>query len=114
MKTVILAGGLGTRLAEETGVKPKPMVEIGGQPILWHVMKHYSEHGFNEFVVALGYKGEMIKRYFLDYYPLFGDLTIDLCDRRSHRRQQRVRTVGRPPRRHGRRKHDRRQGVAAA
>jgi glucose-1-phosphate cytidylyltransferase len=79
MKTVILAGGLGTRLAEETGVKPKPMVEIGGQPILWHVMKHYSEHGFNEFVVALGYKGEMIKRYFLDYYPLFGDLTIDLA-----------------------------------
>ena len=78
MKTVILAGGLGTRLAEETGVKPKPMVEIGGQPVLWHVMKHYSVHGFNEFVIALGYKGEMIKRHFLDYYPLFGDLTVDL------------------------------------
>jgi glucose-1-phosphate cytidylyltransferase len=80
MKTVILAGGLGTRLAEETGIRPKPMVEIGGQPVLWHVMKHYSSHGFNEFLVALGYKGEMIKRYFLDYYPLFGNLTVDLSD----------------------------------
>lgn len=80
MKTVILAGGLGTRLAEETGVRPKPMVEIGGQPILWHVMKHYSSHGFNEFLVALGYKGEMIKRYFLDYYPLYGNLTVNLSD----------------------------------
>jgi glucose-1-phosphate cytidylyltransferase len=79
MKTVILAGGLGTRLAEETGVKPKPMVEIGGRPVLWHIMKHYSASGFNEFVVALGYKGEMIKRYFLDYYPLYGDLTVDLA-----------------------------------
>lgn len=78
MKTVILAGGLGTRLAEETGVKPKPMVEIGGRPVLWHVMKHYSAHGFKEFCIALGYKGEMIKRYFLDYYPLFGDLSVDL------------------------------------
>jgi len=78
MKTVILAGGLGTRLAEETGVKPKPMVEIGGRPVLWHVMKHYSSYGFNEFHIALGYKGEMIKRYFLDYYPLYGDLTVDL------------------------------------
>ncbi len=78
MKVVILAGGLGTRLSEETTLKPKPMVEIGGRPVLWHVMKHYSVHGFNEFVVALGYKGEMIKRYFLDYYPLFGDLSVDL------------------------------------
>jgi len=78
MKTVILAGGLGTRLAEETGVKPKPMVEIGGRPVLWHVMKHYSAYGFNEFCIALGYKGEMIKRYFLDYYPLYGDLSLDL------------------------------------
>jgi glucose-1-phosphate cytidylyltransferase len=78
MKTVILAGGLGTRLAEETGVKPKPMVEIGGQPVLWHIMKHYSSHGFNEFLIALGYKGDMIKRYFLDYYPLYGDLTVNL------------------------------------
>lgn len=78
MKTVILAGGLGTRLAEETGVKPKPMVEIGGRPVLWHVMKHYSAHGFNEFCIALGYKGEMIKRYFMDYYPLYGDLSVSL------------------------------------
>jgi glucose-1-phosphate cytidylyltransferase len=78
MKTVILAGGFGTRLAEETGVKPKPMVEVGGRPVLWHVMKHYSAYGFNEFCIALGYKGEMIKRYFLDYYPLYGDLSIDL------------------------------------
>ncbi|MDR3685379.1 MAG: glucose-1-phosphate cytidylyltransferase [Coriobacteriia bacterium] len=78
MKVVILAGGLGTRLAEETGVKPKPMVEVGGQPLLWHVMKHYSSHGFNEFCVALGYKGDMIKRYFIDYYQLFGNLSVDL------------------------------------
>lgn len=78
MKTVILAGGLGTRLAEETGVKPKPMVEIGGRPILWHIMKHYAAFGHGEFIVALGYKGEMVKRYFLDYYPLFGDLSVDL------------------------------------
>jgi glucose-1-phosphate cytidylyltransferase len=78
MKTVILAGGLGTRLAEETGVKPKPLVEVGGRPVLWHVMKHYSAFGFNEFLVALGYKGEMVKRYFLDYYPLYGDLTVNL------------------------------------
>jgi glucose-1-phosphate cytidylyltransferase len=82
MKVVILAGGLGTRLSEETVLKPKPMVEIGGRPVLWHIMKHYSMHGFNEFAVALGYKGEMIKRYFLDYYPLYGDLTVDLSSGR--------------------------------
>jgi len=82
MKTVILAGGLGTRLAEETGVKPKPMVEIGGRPILWHIMKHYSAYGHNEFCIALGYKGEVIKRYFLDYYPTFGALTVDLSSGR--------------------------------
>lgn len=78
MKVVILAGGLGTRLAEETEVKPKPMVEIGGFPILWHIMKIYGCQGFNEFFVALGYKGALIKRYFLDYYNLSGDLTVDL------------------------------------
>ena len=76
IKVVILAGGLGTRLAEETEVKPKPMVEIGEQPILWHIMKHYSHYGFKEFFVTLGYRGEMIKRYFLDYYNLAGSLTI--------------------------------------
>ena len=65
MKVAILAGGLGTRLSEETETRPKPMVEIGGKPILWHIMKHYGGHGFNEFCVALGYKGEVIKRFFL-------------------------------------------------
>ena len=79
MKVVILAGGLGTRLAEETEIKPKPMVEIGGFPILWHIMKLYGCQGFNEFFVALGYKGEYIKRYFLDYYSLSRDLTINLA-----------------------------------
>jgi glucose-1-phosphate cytidylyltransferase len=78
MKVVILAGGLGTRLAEETEVKPKPMVEIGGQPIIWHIMKHYAHYGFKEFFIALGYRGEIIKRYFLDYYNLKGSMTIDL------------------------------------
>ncbi|HTK49345.1 MAG TPA: NTP transferase domain-containing protein, partial [Gemmatimonadaceae bacterium] len=75
---VILCGGLGTRLAEQTEVRPKPLVEIGGRPILWHIMKHYSRYGFNEFVLALGYKGEQIKRYFLDYTALVGDMTISL------------------------------------
>jgi glucose-1-phosphate cytidylyltransferase len=78
MKVVILAGGLGTRLAEETEVKPKPMIEIGGQPILWHIMKHYAHYGFKEFFIALGYKGEVIKRYFLDYLNLNSSMTIDL------------------------------------
>lgn len=78
MKTVILAGGLGTRLAEETEVKPKPMVEIGGHPILWHIMKHYAHHGFNEFYIALGYKGDVIKRYFLDYHQVNSNLMVDL------------------------------------
>jgi glucose-1-phosphate cytidylyltransferase len=77
MKVVILAGGLGTRLAEETEIKPKPMVEIGGRPILWHILKHYAHYGFNEFLIALGYKGEVIKRYFLDYYSLSANMTID-------------------------------------
>ncbi len=80
MKVVILAGGLGTRLAEETEVKPKPMVEIGGRPILWHIMKHYAYYGFKEFFIALGYKSEFIKRYFLDYYSLNGSMTIDLSN----------------------------------
>ena len=79
MKVVLLAGGLGTRLTEETEIRPKPMVEIGGKPILWHIMKHYNYYGFQEFLVALGYKGEYIKRYFLDYYTLNGNMTIDLA-----------------------------------
>jgi glucose-1-phosphate cytidylyltransferase len=78
VKVVILAGGLGTRLAEETDVRPKPMVEVGHRPILWHIMKHYSQAGFNEFVVALGYKGETIKRFFADYLTIDGDITVDI------------------------------------
>lgn len=76
MKVAILAGGLGTRLAEETEIKPKPMVEIGGKPILWHIMKHYSQYGYNEFVVALGYKGEYIKRWMQDYCALHSNITV--------------------------------------
>ena len=79
MKVVILAGGLGTRLAEETEVRPKPMVEIGERPILWHIMKHYAHYGFKEFFIALGYKGDVIKRYFLDYYSMNGSMTINLA-----------------------------------
>ncbi|MFC1735404.1 glucose-1-phosphate cytidylyltransferase [Candidatus Hydrogenedentota bacterium] len=77
-KVVILAGGMGTRLAEETEIKPKPMVEIGGRPILWHIMKHYSHHGFKEFIVPLGYKGYLIKEYFVNYFLHQSDVTIDL------------------------------------
>ncbi len=80
MKVVILAGGMGTRLNEQTEIRPKPLVEIGNRPILWHVMQHYAHHGFTEFVVALGYKGEAIKRYFLDYYALGADMTVRLKD----------------------------------
>jgi glucose-1-phosphate cytidylyltransferase len=80
MKVVILAGGFGTRLAEETDRIPKPMVEIGGRPILWHIMKHYAHYGFKEFFIALGYKGEVIKRYFLDYYLINSNLTINLSN----------------------------------
>jgi len=79
MKAVILAGGFGTRLSEETSVRPKPMVEIGGRPILWHIMKIYSAHGINEFVVCCGYKGEMIKDYFCRYALRRSDLTVDLA-----------------------------------
>ncbi len=78
MKVAILAGGYGSRLAEETEIKPKPMVEIGGKPILWHIMMHYAHYGFNEFVIALGYKGEYIKRYMVDYASLNSNLTVEL------------------------------------
>jgi glucose-1-phosphate cytidylyltransferase len=78
VKVAILAGGTGSRLSEETVAKPKPMVEIGGRPILWHIMKYYAEYGHTDFVIALGYKGEYIKRYFVDYSSLQNDLTVSL------------------------------------
>lgn len=84
MKVAILAGGMGTRLAEVTDQIPKPMVEVGGRPLLWHILKHYSHYGFKEFFIALGYKGEKIKRFFLDYPALAGDLSIHLGDGRVH------------------------------
>lgn len=80
MKVGILAGGVGTRLAEETTIKPKPMVEIGGRPIIWHIMMHYYYHGFNEFVVALGYKGKVIKKYMVDYCSLNSNLTVNMAN----------------------------------
>lgn len=89
MKVIILAGGLGTRLSEETVARPKPMIEIGGMPILWHIMQVYSAHGFREFCIALGYKGHLIKEFFLDYYRHSNDLTVDLAtgEVMTHRRQ---------------------------
>jgi glucose-1-phosphate cytidylyltransferase len=80
MRVVILAGGLGSRLAEHTDVRPKPMVEVGGKPLLWHIMKAYAHYGFREFVVALGYKGEVIKKYFSEYRALQGNMTVRLLD----------------------------------
>ena len=78
MKVGILAGGKGSRLAEETVIKPKPMVDIGDKPIIWHIMMHYAHHGFKDFVVALGYKGEVLKKYLCDYASITGNLTVDL------------------------------------
>lgn len=78
MKTIILAGGFGTRLSEETQTRPKPMVEIGGRPILWHIMKIYAHHGFNDFVIGLGYKADFIKKYFIEYTRHSGNLTISI------------------------------------
>jgi len=80
LKVVILAGGMGTRLAEETTIRPKPMVEIGEKPILWHLMNIYAASGFNEFIIALGYKSEVIKKYFLNLHALSGNLTVDLAN----------------------------------
>lgn len=79
MKVVILAGGLGTRISEETSARPKPMVEIGGKPILWHIMKIYSAHGINDFIICLGYKGYMIKEYFANYFLHMSDVTFDIA-----------------------------------
>ena len=80
MKAIILAGGLGSRLSEETVLRPKPMVEIGGKPILWHIMNIYAAHGVNEFIIALGYKAEVIKEYFLNFYAINNDISVDLSN----------------------------------
>jgi glucose-1-phosphate cytidylyltransferase len=80
LKAVLLAGGLGTRISEETSVKPKPMIEIGGKPILWHIMKMYSHHGINDFIICLGYKGYVIKEYFSNYFLHMSDVTINMRD----------------------------------
>jgi glucose-1-phosphate cytidylyltransferase len=82
MKAVILAGGLGTRLSEETAVRPKPMIEIGGMPVLWHLLKIYSHHGINDFIICLGYKGYVIKEYFANYFLHTSDVTFDMCENR--------------------------------
>ena len=87
MRAVILAGGQGTRLAEETETRPKPMVDIGGRPILWHIMKHYAQYGVTEFVIALGYRAEDVKRFFVDYLSLNGDMTVELGNRAVQRHE---------------------------
>ncbi len=88
MKAVILAGGLGTRISEETSTRPKPMVEIGGRPILWHIMKTYSAHGINDFVICCGYKGYMIKEYFANYFLHMSDVTFDMANNKMEVHQQ--------------------------
>ncbi|OFE11748.1 glucose-1-phosphate cytidylyltransferase [Pseudohongiella acticola] len=90
MKAVILAGGLGTRISEETHLKPKPMIEIGGKPILWHIMKMYSAHGVNEFVICCGYKGYVIKEYFANYFLHMSDVTIDMVDNKMEVHNQKA------------------------
>lgn len=90
MKAIILAGGLGTRLSEETTVKPKPMVEIGGRPILWHIMKIYASHGINDFVICLGYKGYLIKEYFANYFLHMSDVTFDMVNNAMEVHQRHV------------------------
>src|SRR6185295_3127199 len=90
MKVVILAGGLGTRLREETDYRPKPMVEIGGKPILWHIMKMYSAHGINDFVVCCGYKGYVIKEYFANYFLHMSDVTFDMANNRMEVHHQKA------------------------
>jgi glucose-1-phosphate cytidylyltransferase len=90
MKAVILAGGLGTRLSEETSVRPKPMVDIGGRPILWHILKIYSQHGVNDFVICCGYKGYMIKEYFANYFLHMSDVTFDMQANSVHVHQKRA------------------------
>lgn len=88
MKAVILAGGLGTRISEETHLKPKPMVEIGGRPILWHILKNYSQHGINDFIICCGYKGYVIKEYFANYFLHSSDVTFDMATNNMEVHQQ--------------------------
>jgi glucose-1-phosphate cytidylyltransferase len=90
MKAVILAGGLGTRISEETHLKPKPLIEIGGKPILWHIMKNYSAHGINEFVICCGYKGYLIKEYFANYFLHMSDVTFDMANNQMQVHQQKA------------------------
>ncbi|WP_062269856.1 glucose-1-phosphate cytidylyltransferase [Endozoicomonas arenosclerae] len=90
MKAVILAGGLGTRISEETDSKPKPMIEIGGKPILWHIMKLYSAHGITDFIICCGYKGYVIKEYFANYFLHMSDVTFDMRDNQMHVHQQKA------------------------
>jgi len=90
MKAVILAGGLGTRIAEETSTRPKPMIEIGGKPVLWHIMKLYSSHGVNDFIICCGYKGYVIKEYFANYFLHMSDVTFDMQANRMEVHQQNV------------------------
>ena len=90
MKVVILAGGLGTRISEETVIKPKPMIEIGGKPILWHIMKIYSFHGINDFIICCGYKGYVIKEYFANYFLHQSDITFDMSKNEMKIHQERV------------------------
>jgi glucose-1-phosphate cytidylyltransferase len=96
MKAVILAGGLGTRLSEETGVRPKPMVEIGGRPILWHILKMYSQHGIHDFIVCCGYKGYMIKEYFANYFLHNANVTFDMRESQPENRMQVHESVAEP------------------
>ncbi len=90
MKAVILAGGYGTRISEESGIRPKPMVEIGGKPILWHIMKSYSHHGINDFIICCGYKGYVIKEYFSNYFVQMSDITIDMANNKLEVLQKNV------------------------
>ena len=94
MKAVILAGGYGTRISEETTVKPKPMVEIGDKPILWHIMKIYAAHGINDFIICLGYKGYIIKEYFANYLLYMSDVTFDLRKEQNGNSPKWYRTLG--------------------
>ncbi len=114
MKAVILAGGLGSRISEETETRPKPMIEIGGRPILWHIMKIYAAHGINEFVVCLGYKGYVIKEFFANYYLHSCDVTFDLAPQRDRGAPEQGRAVAGHAGRHRRGDDDRRPPAAGA